>query len=81
MSSMLIIPIYWQSGKLIAAAMVGILLLPAGIINGMSQRFPVNYTIDLGQSSLFKCSNWICFNIIAAIILLKLIVPLLFCLF
>ncbi len=35
MSSMLLLPMYWQSGKLVAVALTGILLLPGGIVNGV----------------------------------------------
>lgn len=35
MSSMLLLPMYWQSGKLVAVALTGILLLPGGIVNGI----------------------------------------------
>lgn len=35
MSAMLLLPMYWQGGKLVAVAMAGLLLLPGGIVNGI----------------------------------------------
>ncbi len=70
MSSMLLLPIYWQSGKLVAVAIVGLLLLPGGITNGIVSAVSGKLYDVYGAKWLVRAGFLI--NIIAGVMLVNL---------
>lgn len=70
MSSMLLLPMYWQSGKLVAVALVGLLLLPGGLVNGVFSAISGKLYDVYGPKWLVRIGFSI--NVIAAFMLLTI---------
>ncbi|WP_332236684.1 DHA2 family efflux MFS transporter permease subunit [Sporolactobacillus sp. KGMB 08714] len=70
MSAMLLLPMYWQGGKLLSAAIAGLLLLPGGIVNGLVSVISGRLYDLYGPKWLVKIGAAL--NIIAAIMFVNI---------